>query len=426
MSSSPADGHVRHVVVRIVTRRAALLAIGVAVALVAAVGLSVVLRADGESGAPPWLACTTASVGQPRYAEREAPAPQIALSRVLDLEDPTDLAFRAGGDTFYVAVRVGVVYRVDPGTDPVPVLDISPLPLTGQGGLMSITFDPDGRWLYLSYTVEDPDLVNYVRAYRVADDGSVDPAPSTILAVPQPVDLHNLGELVFGSDGYLYVSIGDGGSPELEPDIRRDGQNLSTIYGGILRIDPQPEVGGYLVPDDNPFFDVEGAKPELWVFGLREPWRFSFDRSTGDLWVGDVGQYCFEEISHVAAADAAGTNFGWSGLEGYHEAVDEVPEEHLLPVHAYPRTPADDDGITRCAVIGGHVYRGAAIPELRGEYVFADWCAAQVQMLTLRADGAVEITPLVTQQAKIQSFAESPTGELYVIDTNGVSLVTGG
>jgi glucose/arabinose dehydrogenase len=323
----------------------------------------------------------------------------------------------------YVSARAGTVHRVDlSGTSEI-VLDVGPLRVDGQGGLMSLTFDPSGEWLYLSYSTRDPELVNYVRAYQVSPDGRVDPTPSTILTVPQPVDIHNLTKIVFGPDGMMYIGSGDGGSPEFGLDIRMDGQNTSTLHGAILRINPSPEAGSYQIPKDNPFVGSDGARQEIWAFGLREPWRFSFDAASGDLWIGDVGRVCFEEVNRVSFATAAGANFGWSGLEGFRRTGNEIPTEHVLPVHVYSRTPADEFGLVRCAVIGGHVYRGTNIPELIGGYIFADWCASQIQVLWIDDAGTAIVAPLHTQGPNIQSFVEGPNRELYVLDTAGLSLI---
>ncbi|MEZ5176584.1 MAG: PQQ-dependent sugar dehydrogenase [Acidimicrobiia bacterium] len=387
------------------------------IALVAAIGTLIVVRSRNEAPTlAAHLTCDTEAVGATRFREVSAPNPAVSLTKLADVEDPTDATMRPGDEGIYVTSRIGRVLRITTSASPETVLDVGTLDRTWQGALMSLTFDPSGRYLYVNYT---RDGVNHVEAHAVDGDGTVAPEAVSILAVSQPVDVHNLGAMVFGPDGNLFIASGDGGSPGELPDIRRDGQNIRTIYGGILRIDPDPVNGGYSVPQDNPFVEVEGAATELWVIGFRNPWRFSFDRETSDLWVGDVGQWCWEEVSQVPFVDAPGTNFGWSGFEGFHRGADDPPAEHRLPVYEYRRGDPEAE-IAHCAVIGGFIYRGDGIPALRGAYVFADYCARQLETLRLHEDGSVEFQVLTGTDGLVQAIGTDLDGELLIVENDAV------
>ncbi|HUF34828.1 MAG TPA: PQQ-dependent sugar dehydrogenase, partial [Gemmatimonadales bacterium] len=230
----------------------------------------------------------------------------------------------------------------------------------------------------------------------------------------QPFANHNGGHLAFGPDGYLYVALGDGGS---SGDPQDRGQALDDLFGSLLRIDP---AGGspYAVPADNPFGASAGARPEIWSYGLRNPWRFSFDRLTGDLWIGDVGQNRWEEVNHAPAAEGAGRglNFGWRRMEGRHcfETGSCDQSGLTLPVLEY------DHG-SGCSVTGGYVYRGAEIPELQGHYFYADFCRGFVRSMRLEADTVAEEAdwPALRPGGGIPSFGEDAAGELYVLVSDG-------
>jgi glucose/arabinose dehydrogenase len=241
----------------------------------------------------------------------------------------------------------------------------------------------------------------------VNDDGSIDAASQrTVITVDQPYANHNGGKITFGTDGMLYIGLGDGGAGG---DPERRAMDLSSPLGKILRIDPlgsgyQP----YSVPPDNPFVGVDGARPEIWSYGLRNPWRFAFDPSTDDLWIGDVGQGDWEEVNVALAADGGGrgVNFGWSALEGTHPFnADQSGEGSQLPIWEYQH---GDDG---CSVSGGTVYRGNAVPSLVGWYVVTDYCSGKVW--ALQADGTVVVLGTVTGNPS--AIVTGPDGELYVL-----------
>jgi len=365
----------------------------------------------GPPAASPAAPTVTASpvspspVPSPRLAEV-----RIRLERIAVLDQPVAMAVRAGDPALYVAEKPGRVVALAPGREPSVLLDLTGRVSTGsEQGLLGLAFPPDGRYLYVDLT--DPAGDTRVLEYRLTRDG-IDPASEReVLRVDQPYANHNGGQLAFGPDGHLYIGLGDGGSAG-DPEGR--AQSLTTLLGKILRISPRP-VGGrpYGVPSDNPFVDTPGARPEIWAYGLRNPWRFSFDRATGELWIGDVGQSAWEEVD-VLAPDQGGANLGWDLLEGSHPFEGSAEGTRtVLPVYEYPH-----DGAV-CAVTGGFVYRGEAVPALQGAYVFGDFCTGALQALAPRPGRAPahrELGPVVPSLA---SFGEDAAGELYALSLEG-------
>ena len=286
-----------------------------------------------------------------------------------------------------------------------------------EEGLLGLALHPDlaenGR-LFLYYTAIEPRR-SLIVEYRLApgEPERVDPASGRVLiSVPQPSDNHNGGALIFGPDGMLYAGIGDGGCCA---DQHRNGQNLGTLLATIIRIDVDRRQGSleYGIPPDNPFVGVEGARAEIWAFGLRNPWRMSFDRQTGEMWAGDVGGFRWEEVDRIVR----GGNYGWRYYEGSRRYVDNplsVPEEveHLPPIWEYSH---DFGG----AVIGGYVYRGERLPALRGRYLFGDFVLGTVWGLSLAEDGSARAQVLSRQPKNVRSFAESHDGELYLLLSGG-------
>jgi glucose/arabinose dehydrogenase len=255
-------------------------------------------------------------------------------------------------------------------------------------------------------------------------DGHEEPDPATrrpVLSVDQPQPNHNGGQLAFGPDGDLYVALGDGGGAGdtgTGHAAGGNGQSLSTLLGKILRIDPRPSGNAaYTIPPDNPFVGRAGARGEIWAYGLRNPWRFSFDRATGDLWIGDVGQNAWEEVDMVPAVggrDAGrGDNFGWNRLEGTHPYTGAVPSDTVAPVAELSHT----DGA--CSVIGGYVYRGDAIPGLRGTYVFAYFCAGELLGLVADADGEYRQVDLGVRAPQVTALGQRDDGELFLLSQDG-------
>jgi glucose/arabinose dehydrogenase len=237
-----------------------------------------------------------------------------------------------------------------------------------------------------------------------------------VLETDQPAGNHNGGNLVFGPDGLLYIGTGDGGSGG---DPWGNAQNPRSLLGKMLRLDVS-QAGGerYAIPPDNPFAGEGAHAPEVRATGLSNPWRYSFVRATGELWIGDVGQNSWEEIDAVPSRPG-GANFGWRTMEGFHcydPAKGCEAKGLTLPVHAYGRA----DG---CSVTGGYVYRGGAIPELAGAYLFGDYCTGRIWTIRRSAGGAAEVRRLLESQASISSFGEDAAGELYVCDHGGGRLL---
>jgi len=306
-------------------------------------------------GSPPEITGPTSesssSPSQPQDRPGLADA-RIDLQQVAVLEQPVALAVRPDDQALYFAEKVGrvVVLRED-GAEPDVILDINGEVSQGsEQGLLGLAFSPDGDFLYINYT--DVQGHTHVTKFRTQSDGLDLGSRRDVLFVPQPFSNHNGGNLAFGPDGYLYVGLGDGGSGG-DPD--GNGQSLQTLLGKMLRISPRPSDGDpYGIPPDNPFVGQDGARAEIWAYGLRNPWRYSFDRENGDLWIGDVGQSEREEIDVELAGSAGGLNFGWNLFEGTlsYEGGSE-DDQTVSPVYEYPNRSGG------CSVTGGYVYRGS-------------------------------------------------------------------
>ena len=333
---------------------------------------------------------------------------ELGLQRIATLEQPVALAVRDGDDVLYVSEKVGTVRALRDEREDV-VLDISDeVSLGYEQGLLGMAFSPDGSFLYVNYTDVEGDT--QIEEFPFRDSRADIDGRRRVLSIDQPFPNHNGGNLAFGPDGYLYIGMGDGGSGF---DPLDNGQSLDTLLGKMLRIDPRPSGDrGYGIPGDNPFLDREGVRPEIWAYGLRNPWRYSFDRETGDLWIGDVGQHEREEISFQPASSAGGENYGWNRMEGTVQLGEQEPEDHVPPVHEYPT----DQG---CVVTGGYVYRGSRIPGLVGAYVFADFCTGVVRGLRLRDGEVAEEADLGPTVSSLGSFGEDAEGELYALSLDG-------
>ncbi len=295
-----------------------------------------------------------------------------------------------------------------------PFLDITgPVRSGGERGLLSVAFHPDyasNGFFYVNYT-RDPDGATVIERYSVTGDPNVaDPGSAQeLLVVSQPAGNHNGGLNLFGPDGMLYIGLGDGGGGG---DTFGNGQDSTTLLGTILRIDVDSG-DPFAVPSDNPFLNDPGAD-EVWAYGLRNPWRFSFDRQTGNLYVADVGQNSWEEVS-TAPSSAAGLNYGWPIMEGLHcFAADPCDTDGLtLPVLEYGHS----DG---CSITGGYVYRGSAIPEINGHYFYSDACTGFLRSFRLTGSGiADELQWDVGDLGPVFSFGEDFDGELYIVSGNG-------
>nr|WP_169731973.1 PQQ-dependent sugar dehydrogenase [Glycomyces arizonensis] len=327
---------------------------------------------------------------------------ELQLTPVGTGESPTSGTVGPDG-ALWIAERTGTIHVLGDEGLGAPVLDISDEVSTeGEGGLLGLAFDPSFEHFYISFTNLDGD--NDIDKFDVADGQLQLDTRRSVLTQDQPYSNHNGGNIVFGPDGMLYIGIGDGGSSG-DPDD--NGQDLTTLLGKILRIDPSVEP--YAIPSDNPFVDDPNARGEIWAYGLRNPWRFSFDALTDELWIGDVGQNLREEVDR-APAGVGGQNYGWSRMEGTLVFSGEEPANHTPPIFEY-----DNDG-ARCAVTGGYVYRGEAIPALQGAYLFSDYCEGDIRALEVEGDQVVETNLIDIPSGGTYSFVQGPDLELYILD----------
>jgi glucose/arabinose dehydrogenase len=370
-------------------------------------------RPSGLATAPSTTKSVPATSAPPAEPPTQAELNRVVveLDRVARLKEPVALAVADNDTTFYVGERAGRVRVIRDGRlEPRPLLDLTDqVVVEGEGGLLGVAVAPDGRHLYVTFTDQD----HAVRLVEVTlDPDGVDPSSRRdVLTIKQPSTRHHGGHLVFGPDGLLWLGVGDG-SPGGDP--ANAAQSLGVLSGKLLRLDPTPTASkGYKVPASNPFVNRKGARPEIWAFGLRNPWRFSFDRATGDLWIGDVGQYIIEEIDVIGRRRSAGANFGWRRLEGSRQFNGSPPPGAVPPVHEY----AHRNG--RCAVIGGHVYRGTQIRGLQGAYVYGDVCDGRIRALARARGKPVRHRDLDLQLPGLVSFAENRAGELYALSLAG-------
>jgi glucose/arabinose dehydrogenase len=314
------------------------------------------------------------------------------------------------------------VRTVDPTTGAVsdPIVDIHTETSTeSERGLLGLAFSADGMTLYLSFTDRNGDTRLDAVPMTAPTSSTVNLAGRrTVLFQKQPYSNHNGGNVVLGPDAMVWFGLGDGGS---QRDPNNNGQNTNVLLGKILRIDPSKPTAtaGYSIPADNPFLSGGGA-PEVWTVGLRNPWRFSFDRATGDLWIGDVGQSAYEEIDQLSAATGRGrgANLQWALREGTHQLKGAAPDGSTAPVHDYGR----DDG--SCSVTGGYVYRGTAVPALQGVYLFTDYCEGSLRVLVPDGQGGSTAKKVGISLGKgdIASFGEGADGEIYVLGLTSGSL----
>lgn len=330
----------------------------------------------------------------------------VTLTEVATMESP--IAGDVGPDgTLYVADRTGTVHPLVDDELGDPVVDITDMTTTdSERGLLGIAFADDGDELYLSFTDIDGDT--QISAVAV-DDGDFGDDLRDIYWLEQPEANHNGGDIAVGPDGMLYIAMGDGGGAG---DPIEAGQDLTTALGALLRIDPAG-ADPYEVPDDNPFVDEDDAVDEIYSYGLRNPWRFSFDADTDELYIADVGQDAREEVNVVTLDEASGANFGWNLMEGTLEFDGQEPDDHVAPVYEY-----DTGGDEGCAITGGYVYRGAAIESLDGAYLYSDSCNGDIRALDV-TDGEVEQASLGVDGGMVVAFTEDADGEIYVLDLGG-------
>ena len=382
-----------------------------------------------ELGVLPGLALDLSGT-QLNFARPPALALVPAFPGLPALEAPVALVEVPEHDLFLIVLREGRVLAVPrggPWNAPRTVLDHRGRTSTVyyEEGLLAVALDPDfarNGYVYAWYSASPAPDVYTARLVRFETTGegatfAFDAVSELrILEVEQSDGYHNGGTLLFGPDGMLYLGVGDGGAGG---DPHDHGQNPGTLLGTVVRIDMRGATADapYRIPPDNPLRDREDARPEVWAYGLRNPWRMSFDRETGILWAGDVGETHREEINVVRA----GANYGWNTMEGTRcfsprEGCDRAGL--APPVHEYDH----DNG---CAIIGGYVYRGAAIAALRGWYVFTDYCDSRIHAIhSASADGDAA-DPVTLQEGGpggIVSFAEDAAGELYVVSHEGARI----
>lgn len=287
-----------------------------------------------------------------------------------------------------------------------------------EGGLLGLAFHPnyeENGLFYVNYT--DVNGTTRVVRYTVSEDNPnvADPSTATeLFSIGQPYPNHNGGHMDFGPDGYLYISLGDGGSRD---DPLNTGQNKGDLLGSILRIDvDNPDEGSaYGIPQDNPFFTDLSFAPEVWAWGLRNVWRFSFDRATGDFYLADVGQNNIEEINFQPADSPGGENYGWRAFEGDAQYIGNAATDVVMPIATY--THADG-----CSVTGGYVYRGEAIPDMQGAYFYSDYCSGLLWTAYRDTDENWQDTVIMDTGRRISSFGEDEAGELYLVDYDGAIL----
>jgi len=337
----------------------------------------------------------------------DLPAVQLTLAPFASgLSNPLAMTWRHGDARMYVAEQTGSVVILDATGNVVspPVLTLTDLGTGGEQGLLGIAFSPDGTKLYVDYvnTVPQIKVVEYTMNGDVADTSTA----RELLSIDHPMENHNGGELAIGPDGDLYLGVGDGGGSG-DPD--GNGQNVDVLLGKILRIDPTPSGSlPYTIPSDNPFVGQAHHRAEIWMYGLRNPWRFTFDRATGQQWIADVGQDSYEEVD-LAAPGQRGTNFGWNLREGFH------------PYNGGAKPPGEQDPLFElahtdgyCAIIGGYVYRGSAIANLNGAYLYSDLCKGHIEAY---ANGQTRVFDATASSPT--AFGEDPNGELYISALDG-------
>ncbi|HWR82856.1 MAG TPA: PQQ-dependent sugar dehydrogenase [Candidatus Deferrimicrobium sp.] len=354
-----------------------------------------------------------------------AATPLTAQLAVSGLSSPVYVCSPPGDRNRLFIVEQGGRIRIHKNGSllPVPFLDIHTIISTGgERGLLGLAFHPDyaaNGYFYVNYTNVAGNTV--IARYQVSanPDSANQNSAFTILTVAQPFSNHNGGMLAFGPvDGYLYIGMGDGGSGG---DPQNNAQNPQTLLGKLLRIDVDGGVP-YSVPPDNPFVGAPDTLDEIWAFGLRNPWRYSFDRAAGDLYIGDVGQNALEEIDFQSNTSSGGENYGWRLKEGtscYNPPSNCDPAGVLIdPIHQYTHGGSP----FRCSVTGGYVYRGCAIPDLQGTYFFGDYCSGQVWSFRYNGSTVTEFQDRTTElglpAVSVSSFGENANGEIYIVAYN--------
>ena len=334
----------------------------------------------------------------------------------------------------YVVEQRGMVWNISNGEkNKEPFLDIrkkvhNPIFPGDERGLLGFSISPqfdNDSLVYINYINNNNETV--ISRFSISSG-----IEEILISFEQPYSNHNGGMMAFGPNNYLYIAVGDGGSAG---DPLNHAQNLNTFFGSILRIDVDTEIG-YKIPSSNPFVNRSNALSEIWVYGLRNPWRFSFDREKGDLYIGDVGQNSWEEINFQSANSSGGENYGWNYFEGFDNFLDNPSiDNQINPIHVYPNNANiykvilgwDEDDVYGCSVTGGYVYNGNQIKSLIGYYLFADYCTGRIwafQFVNNQVQNLKELSEDINLNdgkgtIYISSFGQDADGELYIIDYSG-------
>lgn len=365
---------------------------------------------------------TATPTARPTAAPTLPPDPnavRLELEQVVTgLDGPVGIAHAGDGSgRLFLVEKPGRIRVVQDGALlEAPFLDVSGQVVASgsEQGLLGLAFHPryaQNGLFFVNYTDREGDTV--VARFATSDDPNRADAGSqtVVLRQAQPAGNHNGGHLAFGPDGYLYIGLGDGGGAG---DRYGNGQNGQTLLGSMLRLDVdagQP----YGIPADNPFLGDPSVRDEIWAIGLRNPWRYSFDRLTGDLYIADVGQNVYEEVDFQPASSKGGENYGWPIMEGYHcypQGESCQQQGLVLPVYEY-------DHAQGCSVTGGYVYRGQAFPLLQGIYVFGDYCSGRIWGLARSTGGQWQAAQLARADVLLTSFGQDDAGELYLVDMAG-------
>lgn len=373
--------------------------------------------ATGKPTATPRRTPSRAIVAAPKTPAPNLAAAAITLKKLGSFDQPVAMAQRPGDSTFYIVQKSGTIVAFANGKKGRTILDISSeVSTSSEQGLLALTFSPNGKKMYVYFTSATGTGAagdDVLREYAYAAGQAVTSTGREIFRFPDPYPNHNGANLAFGGDGYLYFGLGDGGSGY---DPQNRAQNLDSPFGKMFRLDPTPSGSNqYTVPPTNPYKSSSGTKALVWAYGLRNPWRWSFDRSTKDLWIGDVGQDNWEEIDFQPASDRGGDNYGWALMEGNHPAKSGAtpPSGHHRPIYEY------DHSNGNCSVTGGYVYRGTKIRNLQGAYLFADFCAGRLRAFTMHNSAATNSRFLGPTVGQLSSFGQDAAGELYVFSLAG-------
>jgi glucose/arabinose dehydrogenase len=391
--------------------------------------LALALAACGASGAATAGSTTTASAPDPAAQGvagfRASASKAVHLKQIGDFDQPIVVTGpRDDPSRLFVVQKGGQIEVLHNGhAQSRPFLDIGHLVESGgeEQGLLGLAFAPDyasSGIFYVDYTIPGND-VRVAQYRRSAGNANLADASSAhvLLTIAHKFSNHNGGQLAFGPEGDLYIGVGDGGS---EDDPENHGQNTDTLLAKILRIDPTPS-GGFTIPAGNPFAGRSGRQPAIWAYGLRNPWRFSFDRSTGALIIGDVGQDLQEEIDFAPKGTRKGANYGWSVWEGDRRNKPGTAPHAVFPVLIAQHSEG------YCAIIGGYVVRDPSLPSLFGRYLFGDFCRSQIESVTLSRGRASDLHATGLNVSGTSSFGEDGAGHIYISSLNGpVYRIVGG